>query len=48
MEKLELKKTLKYLYNPTSKAPVMVEVPSMNFLEIDGAGKPDSRPPCRQ
>ena len=42
MEKLELKKSLKYLYNPTSKAPVMVEVPPMNFLEIDGAGKPDS------
>jgi len=42
MEKLELKKTLKHLYNPPSKAPVMVEVPPMNFLMIDGAGKPDS------
>ncbi len=42
MEKLELKKTLKHLYNPPSKAPVMVEVPAMNFLMIDGSGKPDS------
>jgi hypothetical protein len=42
MEKLELKKLLKHLYNPPSKAPVMVEVPPMNFLEINGAGKPDS------
>ena len=42
MEKLELKKTLTHLYNPPSTAPVMVEVPAMNFLMIDGSGKPDS------
>ena len=42
MEKLELKKQFKNLYNPPSKAPVLVEVPPMNFLAIDGAGKPDS------
>jgi hypothetical protein len=41
MEKLDLKKDLKYLYNPPAKAPVMVEVPPMNFLAIDGEGKPD-------
>jgi hypothetical protein len=41
MEKLDLKKDLKHLYNPPAKAPVMVEVPPMNFLAIDGEGKPD-------
>jgi len=41
MEKLDLKKDLKYLYNPPSKAPVMLDVPPMNFLAIDGAGAPD-------
>ena len=41
MEKLDLKKDLKHLYNPPSKAPVMLEVPPMNFLAIDGAGAPD-------
>jgi hypothetical protein len=42
MEKLELKKQFKNFYNPPYKAPVLVEVPRMNFLMIDGAGKPDS------
>ncbi len=32
MEKLDLKKDLKHLYNPPAKAPVMLEVPPMNFL----------------
>jgi hypothetical protein len=41
MEKLDLKKDLKHLYNPPSKAPVMLEVPPMNFLAIDGKGAPD-------
>jgi hypothetical protein len=41
MEKLELKKDLKHLYNPPSKAPVMLDVPPMNFLAIDGKGAPD-------
>jgi len=41
VKKLDLKKDLKYLYNPPSKAPVMLEVPPMNFLMIDGKGFPD-------
>ena len=41
MEKLDLKKDLKHLYNPSAKAPVILEVPPMNFLAIDGAGAPD-------
>jgi hypothetical protein len=41
MEKLDLKKELKHLYNPPAKAPVLLDVPPMNFLSIDGAGTPD-------
>jgi hypothetical protein len=41
MEKLDLKKELKHLYNPPSKAPVLLEVPPMNFLSVDGEGSPD-------
>jgi len=41
MEKLDLKKELKHLYNPSTKAPVMLEVPPMNFLMVDGEGAPD-------
>ena len=41
MEKLDLKRDLKHLYNPPAKTPVMLDVPPMNFLAIDGKGNPD-------
>jgi hypothetical protein len=41
MKKLDLKKEYKSLYNPPSKEPVMVDVPPMNFLAVDGKGPPD-------
>ena len=44
MEKLELKKDLKYLYLPSAKQIEMVEVPEMNFLMIDGAVEPGMAP----
>jgi hypothetical protein len=44
MEKLDLKKNLKYLYAPSAKKIEMVEVPSMNFIMIDGAIEPDQTP----
>jgi hypothetical protein len=34
---LDLKKQLKQLYNPSAKQPEVLEVPSFNFLMIDGA-----------
>jgi hypothetical protein len=40
VEKLDLKKELKHLYNPPAK-PVMADVPPMHFLSIDGEGPPD-------
>jgi hypothetical protein len=34
---LDLKKQLKHLYNPSAKQPEVVDVPSFNFLMVDGA-----------
>ena len=44
LTKLDLKKTLKHLYNPSPKDFVVVEVPTMNFLTIGGAGDPNTAP----
>lgn len=41
MEKIDLKKELKHLYNPP-KEIALVDVPEMNFLMIDGAGDPNT------
>lgn len=41
MQKLELKKTLKPYYD-AKPAPVLVEIPTMNFLMIDGTGNPNT------
>ncbi len=38
MEKLDLRKELKYLYQPSTKAPAIVDVPPMRFLAIEGVG----------
>lgn len=43
-EKLDLKKTLKRFYNPSAKQCVVVDVPAMNFLMLDGAGDPNTSP----
>lgn len=41
MEKLDLKREHKELYNPSAKAISVVKVPAMNFLMVDGAGDPN-------
>ncbi len=41
---LDLTKTLKTLYAPSPKEPVIVEVPSFNYLMLDGAGDPNTSP----
>ena len=41
MKKLDFKKELDQLYNPPRGEPVIVDVPEMNFLMIDGAGDPN-------
>jgi hypothetical protein len=40
--KIDFKKALKQLYNPSTKGFHMVEVPAMNFLMLDGKGDPNT------
>jgi hypothetical protein len=40
--KIDFKKELKQLYNPSAKEVSVVDVPAMNFLMIDGEGAPSS------
>ena len=42
MKKIDFKKDLKYLYQPSAKEPALVEVPAMNFLMVDGLGDPNT------
>jgi hypothetical protein len=42
VDKIDLKKELKNLYNPSAKEVTVVEVPAMNFLLINGEGAPTS------
>ena len=42
MEKIDFKKELKQLYNPSARSYSLVDVPAMNFLMIDGEGAPSS------
>ena len=44
MKKIDYKKELKHLYRPSAKEVVVVDVPAMNFLMIDGAGDPNTTP----
>lgn len=44
MAKLDLKKELRHLYQPSAKEVVAVEVPPMNFLMVDGEGDPNRVP----
>ena len=41
MEKIDLKKDLKHLYQPSAKEVVVVKVPTFKFLMVDGAGDPN-------
>lgn len=42
MRKIDFRKELKYLYNPSVKEVIIVDVPKMNFLMIDGRGDPNN------
>jgi hypothetical protein len=44
MEKIDLKKRFKDLYQASSKAVAFVEVPQLNYLMIDGSGDPNNSP----
>lgn len=42
MQKIDLKKELKHLYQPSAKEVVQVDVPTFRFLMIDGEGDPNT------
>jgi hypothetical protein len=42
MKKLDWKKELKHLYQPSTKEVTQVDVPAMNFLMVDGKGDPNN------
>jgi hypothetical protein len=42
VNKLDLKKELKYLYQPSAKEVAQVVVPPMNYLMLDGKGDPNN------
>ena len=42
MQTIDFKKQLKHLYQPPTKEIVIVEVPEMNFLMVDGKGDPNT------
>lgn len=42
MEKIDFKKQLKHLYNASAKEVVIVDVPPMNYLMVDGKGDPNT------
>lgn len=48
MKKLDLKKSLKFLYQPSAKEVVQVDVPPMKYLMIDGQGDPNTSPEYAQ
>jgi hypothetical protein len=48
VQKVDLKKELKHLYNPSAKKIGVVDVPEMNFLMIDGEGDPNTSEEYRE
>lgn len=42
MDKIDLKKELKHLYRPSTKEVVEIDVPTMNYLMVDGEGDPNT------
>ena len=42
MEKVDLKKDLKHLYQSCAREVCQVDVPTMNYLMVDGAGDPNT------
>ncbi|MDZ4721555.1 MAG: hypothetical protein SH847_24080 [Roseiflexaceae bacterium] len=42
MQKIDSKKDLKQLYQASAKDVVQVDVPTLNFLMIDGEGDPNT------
>ena len=48
MEKLDLKKQWKHLYQPPATVITAVDVPPLTYLMVDGAGDPNNSPAFQQ
>jgi hypothetical protein len=48
MKNLDLKKEMKQHYAPLTKEVVVVDVPAMHYLMVDGEGNPNTSPDYRQ
>lgn len=48
MDKIDLKKDLKSLYQPSAKEVLEVDVPTFRFLMVDGVGDPNTAPAYAQ
>ena len=48
MKKVDLRKELKHLYQPSKNEVVLVDVPVMNYLMIDGEGDPNTAQSYRE
>ena len=44
MDKIDFKKSLGALYAPSAKAFAIVDVPTMQFIKVDGRGDPNTAP----
>jgi len=40
--KIDFRKQLRYLYNPSARSAVVVDIPEMQFLMVDGTGNPNT------
>lgn len=47
MRKVDYKKKLKHLYTASAKQPTLVDVPTLNYLRIDGTGDPNTSSPYK-
>lgn len=48
MDKIDLRKSLKNLYQPSAKAVTAVDVPAFDYLMVDGEGDPNTAPAYTQ
>ena len=44
MQKIDYKQELKQLYQPSARQPVVIDVPPLNYLMLDGQGDPNNSP----
>ena len=48
MAKIDMKKELKQLYQASAKNVVQVEIPTLNYIMVDGEGDPNTSPAYAQ